>query len=123
METKIDGLSMALRYENGNLVTAITRGDGRNFGEDVTANAKVIDDVAVTLRDPIPYLELRGEVYMTNAAFDTVNERQELLGKKPFANPRATVPLVRCASWMPPLPRSGTCPFLCSTFRTSRGKN
>lgn len=88
VETKIDGLSMALRYENGNLVTAITRGDGRNFGEDVTANAKVIDDVAVTLRDPIPYLELRGEVYMTNAAFDTVNERQELLGKKPFANPR-----------------------------------
>ena len=60
VETKIDGLSMALRYENGNLVTAITRGDGRNFGEDVTANAKVIDDVAVTLRDPIPYLELRG---------------------------------------------------------------
>ena len=88
VETKIDGLSMALRYENGNLVTAITRGDGRNFGEDVTANAKVIDDVAVTLRDPIPYLELRGEVYMTNAAFDAVNERQELLGKKPFANPR-----------------------------------
>lgn len=88
VETKIDGLSMALRYENGNLVAAITRGDGRTFGEDVTANAKVIDDVAVTLRHPIPYLELRGEVYMTDAAFEAVNERQELLGKKPFANPR-----------------------------------
>lgn len=88
VETKIDGLSMALRYENGNLVTAITRGDGRTFGEDVTANAKVIDDVAVALRHPIPYLELRGEVYMTDAAFAAVNERQELLGKKPFANPR-----------------------------------
>ena len=88
METKIDGLSMALRYENGKLVTAITRGDGRNFGEDVTANAKVIDDVAVKLKYPIEYLELRGEVYMTNAAFDAVNERQELLGKKTFANPR-----------------------------------
>lgn len=88
VETKIDGLSMALRYENGDLVTAITRGDGRTFGEDVTANAKVIDDVAVTLRHPIPYLELRGEVYMTDAAFEAVNERQELLGKKPFANPR-----------------------------------
>lgn len=88
VETKIDGLSMALRYENGNLVTAITRGDGRTFGEDVTANAKVIDDVTVTLRHPIPYLELRGEVYMTDAAFEAVNERQELLGKKPFANPR-----------------------------------
>lgn len=88
VETKIDGLSMALRYENGKLVTAITRGDGRNFGEDVTANAKVIDDVAVRLKHPIEYLELRGEVYMTNAAFDAVNERQELLGKKTFANPR-----------------------------------
>ena len=88
VETKIDGLSMALRYENGKLVTAITRGDGRNFGEDVTANAKVIDDVAVKLKHPIEYLELRGEVYMTNAAFDAVNERQELLGKKTFANPR-----------------------------------
>ncbi len=88
VETKIDGLSMALRYENGKLVTAITRGDGRNFGEDVTANAKVIDDVAVKLKHPIEYLELRGEVYMTNAAFDAVNECQELLGKKTFANPR-----------------------------------
>ena len=88
VETKIDGLSMALRYENGKLVTAITRGDGRNFGEDVTANARVIDDVAEMLAEPIEYLELRGEVYMTNAAFDQVNAKQELLGKKPFANPR-----------------------------------
>ena len=88
VETKIDGLSMALRYENGTLVTALTRGDGRNFGEDVTANAKVIPDVAVKLSHPIEYLELRGEVYMTNAAFEAVNEKQELLGKKTFANPR-----------------------------------
>lgn len=88
VETKIDGLSMALRYENGTLVTALTRGDGRQFGEDVTANAKVIDDVAITLRHPVEYLELRGEVYMTEEAFQAVNEKQELLGKKPFANPR-----------------------------------
>lgn len=88
VETKIDGLSMALRYEEGKLVTAITRGDGRTFGEDVTENAKVIDDVAVTLTQPLPYLEVRGEVYMTNEAFEAVNERQELLGKKTFANPR-----------------------------------
>lgn len=88
VETKIDGLSMALRYENGRLVTALTRGDGRRFGEDVTANAKVIQDVAVKLKKKLEYLELRGEVYMTNEAFDAVNERQELLGKKPFANPR-----------------------------------
>ena len=88
VETKIDGLSMSLRYENGKLVTAITRGDGRNFGEDVTANAKVIPDVAVRLSKAIEYLELRGEVYMTEAAFQAVNEKQELLGKKAFANPR-----------------------------------
>lgn len=88
VETKIDGLSMALRYEKGKLVTALTRGDGRNFGEDVTANAKVIEDVAVKLKHPPEYLEVRGEVYMTNADFDAVNEKQELLGKKTFANPR-----------------------------------
>ncbi|MEG2000556.1 MAG: NAD-dependent DNA ligase LigA [Evtepia sp.] len=88
VETKIDGLSMSLRYENGRLVTAITRGDGVNFGEDVTENAKVIRDVARTLSEPIAYLELRGEVYMTNNAFEKANEQQELLDKKPFANPR-----------------------------------
>lgn len=88
VETKIDGLSMALRYENGRLKTAITRGDGRHFGEDVTENAKVIADVAQTLKEPIEYLELRGEVYMTEAAFEAVNAKQELLEKKPFANPR-----------------------------------
>lgn len=88
VETKIDGLSMALRYENGILTTAITRGDGRIEGEDVTENAKVIGDVVQTLNDKLEYLEIRGEVYMENAAFDKVNERQDLLGKKLFANPR-----------------------------------
>ena len=88
VETKIDGLSMSLRYEKGKLVTALTRGDGRSFGEDVTANAKVIPDVTPKLSQPIEYLEIRGEAYMTEAAFQAVNERQELLGKKPFANPR-----------------------------------
>lgn len=88
VETKIDGLSMSLRYENGELTTAITRGDGREFGEDVTENAKVIPDVRQRLKNPVEYMELRGEVYMTNAAFDRVNENQELLGKKLFANPR-----------------------------------
>ena len=88
VETKIDGLSMALRYENGLLTTAITRGDGRNYGEDVTENARAISDVCQKLTDAPEYLELRGEVYMTNASFEKVNERQEILGKKPFANPR-----------------------------------
>lgn len=88
VEYKIDGLSMALRYEQGNLALALTRGDGVNFGEDVTVNAKVIGDVKKKLKDAPEYLEIRGEVYMKNEAFERVNERQELLGKKPFANPR-----------------------------------
>ena len=88
VEYKIDGLSMSLRYENGVLVMAETRGDGINFGEDVTANAKVIRDVKSKLKSAPEYLEVRGEVYMKNEAFERVNERQELLGKKTFANPR-----------------------------------
>ena len=88
VEYKIDGLSMSLRYEQGKLVLAETRGDGINFGEDVTANAKVIEDVKTSLKDAPEYLEIRGEVYMTEAAFSHVNETQELLGKKTFANPR-----------------------------------
>lgn len=88
VETKIDGLSMALRYEEGKLTTAITRGDGIVEGEDVTENAKVIADVKQELTFPVPYLEIRGEVYMANADFEKVNEEQELLGKKTFANPR-----------------------------------
>ena len=88
VETKIDGLSMALRYEDGTLTTAITRGDGVVQGEDVTENAKVIKDIKKKLKNPVPYLEVRGEVYMTNESFDKVNARQELAGKKTFANPR-----------------------------------
>lgn len=88
VEYKIDGLSMALRYEDGVLKLAETRGDGINFGEDVTENAKVIPDVKKKLKDALPYLEVRGEVYMKLKDFDAVNETQELLGRKPFANPR-----------------------------------
>lgn len=88
VEYKIDGLSLALRYNNGKLDLAITRGDGVLQGEDVTANAKVIDDVCHNLKEKIEYLEIRGEVYMTNSSFNKVNELQELNGKKLFANPR-----------------------------------
>ncbi|MFV0466336.1 MAG: NAD-dependent DNA ligase LigA [Lachnospiraceae bacterium] len=88
VEYKIDGLSVTLRYEDGNLILAETRGDGVNFGEDVTANARVISDVKKKLKFPVEYLEIRGEVYMTDANFQVVNEKQELLGKKTFANPR-----------------------------------
>lgn len=88
VEYKIDGLSMSLRYEDGALQLAETRGDGINFGEDVTENAKAISDVKQNLNDKLPYLEVRGEVYMKNEDFASVNERQELLGKKAFSNPR-----------------------------------
>ncbi len=88
VETKIDGLSVSLRYEKGELVTAVTRGDGREQGEDVTANARVIKDIKKKLKVSPEYLELRGEVYMENATFEAVNQRQELLGKKIFSNPR-----------------------------------
>ncbi|MGN0291119.1 MAG: NAD-dependent DNA ligase LigA [Lachnospiraceae bacterium] len=88
VEYKIDGLSLSLRYENGELQLAETRGDGIQYGEDVTVNAKVIKDVKKKLKDKPEYLEVRGEVYMTEADFEKVNERQELLGKKVFANPR-----------------------------------
>lgn len=88
VETKIDGLSIALRYEKGILDKAITRGDGVSTGEDVTVNVKVIDDVKHKLINPVEYLEIRGEIYMTKESFNKVNERQELLGKEVFANPR-----------------------------------
>lgn len=88
VEYKIDGLSMGLRYEAGNLQLAVTRGDGVTAGEDVTQNAKVIKDVKQKLKTPVPYIEVRGEVYMKTEDFDRVNQQQELLGKKKFANPR-----------------------------------
>lgn len=88
VEEKIDGLSLALRYRDGVLVQAITRGDGIVQGEDVTDNAKVIKDIKEKLKELLPYFEIRGEVYMSRQAFAKVNARQELLGLKQFANPR-----------------------------------
>ena len=87
VEEKIDGLSLALRYENGELSQAITRGDG-TLGEDVTENARVISDVVQKLSDAPKYFEIRGEVYMAKKTFEAVNSRQEKLGLKIFANPR-----------------------------------
>lgn len=86
VEEKIDGLSMTLRYQDGNLTLAETRGDGR-VGEDVTLNALVIPDVKKKIAIQ-GYLELRGEVYMSHEDFERFNESQEKLGKKIAANPR-----------------------------------
>lgn len=86
VERKIDGLSMSLRYQDGALTLAETRGDGL-VGEDVTLNAKVIPDVKQTI-GAAGYVELRGEVYMSHADFERFNEKQESLGKKQAANPR-----------------------------------
>ncbi len=88
-EPKIDGLSMSLRYEGGELVTAATRGDGAE-GEDVTANIRTLEDVPQKLKGRnVPAIcEVRGEVYMTKRAFLALNERQKAEGGTIFANPR-----------------------------------
>jgi DNA ligase (NAD+) len=86
-EPKIDGLSCSLRYERGQLVLAATRGDGA-VGEDVTANARTISDIPQHIGCAPDVLEVRGEVYMSKADFEALNERQEVVGGKIFANPR-----------------------------------
>ena len=86
-EAKIDGLSLSLRYEEGQLVHAATRGDGKT-GEDVTANALTIKGIPHCLEATSGVLEIRGEVFMGRRQFEDLNERQEKSGEKLYANPR-----------------------------------
>jgi len=87
VEPKIDGLSVSLEYENGIFVRGSTRGDG-DVGEDVSGNLRVIHNVPLRLNEPVPYIEVRGEVYMPKKSFERVADRQLLNGEAPFKNPR-----------------------------------
>ena len=87
VEPKFDGLSVALEYRDGIYVRGSTRGDGL-VGEDVTENIRTIRTVPKKLREPVPFLEVRGEVYMSHESFFKLSARQELNEEKPFKNPR-----------------------------------
>ena len=87
VEPKVDGLSVALEYRDGVFVRGGTRGDGR-VGEDVTENLKTIRSIPRTLPDKLPRLIVRGEVYMSRAVWEELNELREISGEKPLANPR-----------------------------------
>lgn len=87
VEPKIDGLSVALEYENGRFIRGATRGDG-TVGEDVTENLKTIRSIPMEIPDAPPRLIVRGEVFMPKKSFEKLNQRQEEAGKPLFANPR-----------------------------------
>ncbi len=87
VEPKIDGLSVSLEYVDGKLVRGSTRGDG-DVGEDVTHNILTISSVPETLSEKLPFIEVRGEVYMPHSSFNELILRQDEAGEKPFKNPR-----------------------------------
>ncbi|NLA76233.1 MAG: NAD-dependent DNA ligase LigA, partial [Clostridiales bacterium] len=87
VEPKIDGLSVSLEYENGVFKRGSTRGDGAT-GEDITANLRTVKTIPLKLRQPLPFIEVRGEVYMPHDSFFELVKRQENEGEKPAKNPR-----------------------------------
>ena len=91
MEPKIDGVAVNLRYEDGQLVLAVSRGDGHQ-GDDITQNIRTIRGIPLKLADdkrpPPTVLEVRGEVYMPDEEFARINHAREKNGDEPFANPR-----------------------------------
>ena len=87
VELKFDGVAINLRYEDGELVQAATRGDGER-GEDVTANVRTIRSLPLRLPQKVPLLEVRGEIFMHRADFERLNERQRAAGERPYVNPR-----------------------------------
>lgn len=87
VEPKIDGLSVSLEYRNGEFVRGSTRGDGF-VGEDVTANLRTIRSIPLKLKEAVPFLEVRGEVYMPLKSFEELTEQQENEGEQVFKNPR-----------------------------------
>ena len=91
VEPKVDGLSVALEYVDGQFVRGATRGDG-NVGEDVTENLKTIRSIPMHIENAPPRLIVRGEVYMPKKSFEKLNQKQEEEGKPLFANPSSRLP-------------------------------
>ena len=87
VEPKIDGLSVSLEYREGMFVRGSTRGDGF-VGEDITENLRTVKSIPMKLKEPVPFIEVRGEVYMPKKSFEKLIQRQEINGEVPAKNPR-----------------------------------
>jgi DNA ligase (NAD+) len=89
IEPKIDGVAVSVRYEKGKFIQGLTRGDGQR-GDDITENLRTIRNLPLAIKNSAPVLEVRGEVYYPQAAFDKLNRQREAAGESVFANPRNT---------------------------------
>ena len=118
VEPKVDGLSVALEYEDGLFVRGATRGDGQ-VGEDVTENLRTVRSIPLKIPDAPPRLIVRGEVYMPKKVFHSLNEEREreyvLVGERPCSPIPETPPPAPCASWTPRWPPPEGWTLRCST--------